>query len=64
MMKEQGTALILVEQHAKIALSLTEHAGVFERGTIVHCALARDLLADAATLDRFIGLRVAEGNTA
>ena len=60
MMKEQGTALILVEQHAEIALSLTEHAVVFERGTIVHRAIARDLLADAATLDRFIGLRVAE----
>ena len=61
MMKEQGTALILVEQHAEIALSLTEHAVVFERGAIVHRARARDLLADAATLDRFIGLRVAEG---
>jgi branched-chain amino acid transport system ATP-binding protein len=60
MMKEQGTALILVEQHAEIALSLTEHAVVFERGAIVHRALARDLLADAKTLDRFIGLRVAE----
>jgi branched-chain amino acid transport system ATP-binding protein len=60
MMKEHGTALILVEQHAEIALSLTEHAVVFERGAIVHRALARDLLADAKTLDRFIGLRVAE----
>jgi branched-chain amino acid transport system ATP-binding protein len=60
MMKEQGTALILVEQHAEIALSLTEHAVVFERGAIVHRAQSRDLLADAATLDRFIGLRVAE----
>ena len=60
MMKEQGTALILVEQHAEIALSLTEHAVVFERGAIVHRAPSRDLLADAKTLDRFIGLRVAE----
>ena len=59
MMKEQGTALILVEQHAEIALSLTEHAVVFERGAIVHRARSRDLLADHATLDRFIGLRVA-----
>jgi branched-chain amino acid transport system ATP-binding protein len=64
MMKEQGTALILVEQHAEIALSLTEHAVVFERGAIVHRALSRELLADAATLDRYIGLRVAEGNAA
>jgi branched-chain amino acid transport system ATP-binding protein len=63
MMKEQGTALILVEQHAEIALSLTEHAVVFERGTIVHRARAKDLLADSATLDRFIGLRVAEAGS-
>ena len=58
MMKEQGTALILVEQHAEIALSLTDEAVVFERGKIVHRARSRDLLADHATLDRFIGLRV------
>jgi branched-chain amino acid transport system ATP-binding protein len=60
MMKEHGTALILVEQHAEVALSLTEQAVVFERGTIVHRGRSKDLLADHATLDRFIGLRVAE----
>jgi branched-chain amino acid transport system ATP-binding protein len=59
MIKEHGTALILVEQHAEIALSLTEQAIVFERGAIVHRAPSRDLLADEATLERFIGLRVA-----
>jgi branched-chain amino acid transport system ATP-binding protein len=58
MMKEQGTALILVEQHAEIALSLTDEAVVFERGAIVHRARSRELLADTATLDRYIGLRV------
>jgi branched-chain amino acid transport system ATP-binding protein len=58
MMKEHGTALILVEQHAEIALSLTENAVVFERGTIVHRARSKELLADHATLDRFIGMKV------
>jgi branched-chain amino acid transport system ATP-binding protein len=58
MMKEQGTALILVEQHAEIALSLTDEAVVFERGAIVHRARARDLLADHAILDRYIGMKV------
>jgi branched-chain amino acid transport system ATP-binding protein len=61
MVTDEGTSLILVEQHAEIALSLTEHAVLFERGTIVHRARSHDLLRDAATLDRFIGLRVAEG---
>jgi len=58
MMSEEGTAVILVEQHAEIALSLTGDAVVLERGTIVHRAPSRDLLRDAATLDRFIGLRI------
>jgi branched-chain amino acid transport system ATP-binding protein len=58
MAKEQGTALILVEQHAEIALSLTEDAVVFERGAIVHRARSKELLADQKTLDRFIGMKV------
>jgi branched-chain amino acid transport system ATP-binding protein len=60
MIVEEGTAVILVEQHAEIALSLTEHAVLLERGAIVHRALSQDLLKDHATLDRYIGLRVAE----
>jgi branched-chain amino acid transport system ATP-binding protein len=60
MLKEHKTALILVEQHVQIALQLTEHAVIFERGNIVHSAPSRELIADHSTLDRFIGLRVAE----
>jgi branched-chain amino acid transport system ATP-binding protein len=58
MIVEEGTAVILVEQHAEIALSLTEHAILLERGAIVHRAPSADLLKDHATLDRYIGLRV------
>ena len=61
MITEEGTAVILVEQHAEIALSLTENALLLERGAIVHRARSADLLKDHATLDRYIGLRVAEG---
>ncbi len=60
MTADQGTAFILVEQHAEVALSLTDDAIVLERGAIVHRARSRDLLADHATLDRLIGLRLAE----
>ena len=56
MTTDEGTTLILVEQHADIALALTEHAVVLERGCIVHHGRSRDLLRDAALLDRFIGL--------
>jgi branched-chain amino acid transport system ATP-binding protein len=63
MMAEEGTAIVLVEQHAEVALSLTDDAVVMERGAIVHRAKSRDLLHDAGTLDRYVGLRI-EGEAA
>jgi branched-chain amino acid transport system ATP-binding protein len=63
MIADEGTAVILVEQHAEIALALTENALLLERGAIVHRARSQDLLNDHATLDRYIGLRV-EGQKA
>ena len=53
-MLSQGTAAILVEQHAELALSLTDNVIVIERGAIVHRAASKDLLQDQATLDRLI----------
>ncbi len=64
MITEEGTAVILVEQHAELALSLTENAVLLERGAIVHRARSAELLKDHATLDRYIGLRVTEGGAA
>ena len=58
MIGEQGMAVILIEQHAEVVLSLTHDAVVMERGVIVHRAPSRELLNDAATLDRLIGLRI------
>ncbi|HWP27629.1 MAG TPA: ABC transporter ATP-binding protein [Xanthobacteraceae bacterium] len=60
MLRQEKTALILVEQHVELALSLTEQAVIFERGSIVHRAPSRELMADHSALDRFIGLRVDE----
>ncbi len=60
MTADQGTAFILVEQHAEVALALTDDAIVLERGAIVHRTPSRDLLGDHATLDRLIGLRVGD----
>jgi branched-chain amino acid transport system ATP-binding protein len=56
---DEGTALILVEQHADVALSLTDHALMLERGSIVHRAPSSALAHDAAVLERYIGLRIA-----
>ena len=60
MTADEGTAFILVEQHTELALSLTDDAIVLERGNIVHRARSQDLLKEQATLDRLIGLRLAE----
>jgi branched-chain amino acid transport system ATP-binding protein len=61
MTADEATAFVLVEQHAEVALSLSAEAIVLERGSIVHRARSQDLLKDEATLERLIGLRLAEG---
>ncbi len=60
MASEAEAAFILVEQHAEIALSLTQSAVVLERGRIVHAGASAGLLGDPAALDRLIGLRLAD----
>ena len=60
MAREDSMAFILVEQHAEIALALTQNAIVLERGRIVYQGASASLLADHAALDRLIGLRLAE----
>ena len=58
MIAQEGTAFMLIEQHAEVALSLTRDAIIIERGRIAHRAASAELLKDAATLDRFIGLKL------
>jgi branched-chain amino acid transport system ATP-binding protein len=58
MMADDATAVILVEQHARIALEVTADALMLERGSIVHRARSAELLQDTATLDRYVGVRV------
>ena len=52
-------ALILVEQHAELALSLAPRAIVMERGRVVHDGAAAQLLADRVRLDRWLGAAAA-----
>ena len=51
---EEALAVILVEQHAKLALRVTENAVVMSRGRIVHAGPSADLLADDARIARLI----------
>ncbi len=51
-----GMAVIVVEQHAKLALSLTRQAIVLERGRVVHRGPSADLLRDPEPLHRLIAV--------
>ncbi|AXV80992.1 ABC transporter ATP-binding protein [Ralstonia solanacearum] len=53
---EGGMAVILVEQHARLALELTQRALVLDRGRIVHASASADLLADAPLLQRLVAV--------
>jgi branched-chain amino acid transport system ATP-binding protein len=54
----QGMAVLLVEQHTELALSLTQDAVVIERGRIVHRARSADFLKDTSSLERLVGLKL------
>jgi len=56
LLTESGMAVIVVEQHAKLALSLTRNALVLERGRVVHRSPSGALLADPATLHRLVSV--------
>ena len=58
MAADEGIALVLVEQHAEVALGLTQDAIIIERGMIAHRAASADLLRDSATLERYLGLKL------
>ena len=58
MMAEEGTAIMLVEQHTEVALSLAREAMVIERGTVALRGPSQALKADQASLDRLIGLNL------
>ncbi|HET9579833.1 MAG TPA: ABC transporter ATP-binding protein [Usitatibacter sp.] len=49
-------AMLWVEQHAELALSLSTRALVMERGRIVHEAASAQLLRDPATLERWLAV--------
>ena len=51
-----GMAIVVVEQHAELALSLAPRAVVMERGRIVHEGPSARLLADRAQLDRWLAV--------
>ena len=56
LIRESGMAVIVVEQHARLALTLTRNAIVLDRGRVVHASDSESLLAQPATLDRLVAV--------
>jgi branched-chain amino acid transport system ATP-binding protein len=53
--RSEGTTLLLVEQNARTALAVSDHAYVLERGRIVLDGPARELAADARVRAAYLG---------
>lgn len=55
-LRDEGVAAVVVEQHAQKILSVTDQAVILERGAIVHAAPSAALKADEAALTRHLGV--------
>ena len=56
LISDEGLAVIVVEQHARLALSMTKQAIVLDRGRIVHQGSSAGLLEDREKLDRLVAV--------
>jgi branched-chain amino acid transport system ATP-binding protein len=53
---EQGTTVLLVEQNANQALALADRAYVLETGQITHAGTGREILANPAVKEAYLGV--------
>ena len=56
LVRQDGMAAIIVEQHAHKVLGMTDRAIILERGRIALAADSAALLRDAAALERHLGV--------
>ena len=56
LVKAGNMAIVIVEQHAALALSVTRRALVLDRGRVVHHSDSADLLRDPETLHRLVAV--------
>jgi branched-chain amino acid transport system ATP-binding protein len=56
MVEDSGLAMVLVEQHARLALGLTSQVVVLDRGRVVHASSSLALLADAPAQARLLAV--------
>ena len=53
--RERGVTILLVEQNARQALSVSTHAYVLEKGRVVASGSAREIACDPKVLDAYLG---------
>ncbi len=58
-LREQGIAVLLVEQNARAALEVADRACVLETGVAVLAGAARELLHDPRVMATYLGVRAA-----
>ena len=56
LIRDEGLSAIVVEQHARKVLEITDQAIILERGSIVHAASSIDLLRRPDELDAHLGV--------
>ncbi len=54
--RDEGMAAIVVEQHARQILAITDRAVILDRGTVAYTGASQALAADTAVLGRFLGI--------
>jgi branched-chain amino acid transport system ATP-binding protein len=54
-LREEGMSILLVEQNARQALAISDHAYVLERGTIVKQGPSHELARDHAVIAAYFG---------
>lgn len=54
--RDEGMSAIIVEQNPRHVLPITQRALILDRGSVVHEGPSAALLADAAPLDRWLGV--------
>lgn len=56
--RQEGMAAIIVEQHAQQILAITDEAAILDRGAVAFTGSSRSLAADHDTLARYLGVGV------
>jgi branched-chain amino acid transport system ATP-binding protein len=58
--RDEGLSAIIVEQHPRAILAISDRVAVLDRGTVVHAGTASGLSAQPELLDRLLGVARAD----